>query len=77
MLIDLISDLRGETDADIISASEDAAVFLQGLLNLEKQLRRLHDVATYSLVNDPTLDECARGHRQGTIEVVEAVLRLF
>ena len=76
MIQDLILSLRGETEDDILMAAQDAAAFLESLKGLQKSLQKLQEVAFDSLIHDE-LDETAKGHRQGTIEVCEAVLKMF
>jgi hypothetical protein len=58
------------------TAAKEAAVYLHSLQGLGNAIRKLHQVASDSLINDP-LDEGMKGHRLGTIEVCEALLRVF
>jgi hypothetical protein len=61
---------------ELHAAAKAASEYLEALCGMEKALRNLHAVATDSLINGD-LDETAKGHRLGTIEVCEAVLKIF
>jgi hypothetical protein len=52
------------------------AEYLDSFTGLEYHLRYLHEKASYSLVNDE-LTENEKGHRMGTLDVCEAMLKLF
>ena len=73
MVKELASRLRNPLD---VAASKDAADYLEGLENVRKALENLLKTASNSMIND-ALDETAKGHRLGTVEVCEAILKIF
>lgn len=67
-----------EDPEKFMRALGEAIGFFSAMVNFEKELRNLHAVATSSLVNGgQSMEEGLRGHRLGTIEMCEAVLKLF
>ena len=77
MIQDLIKELEtAKSPSQRQTVITDAADYLRCLLSLQRALLHLHSTASESLVND-TLDEATKGHRLGTIEMCDAMLKLF
>lgn len=77
MIQDLSTALRkAQGLADLQKIANNVADYLDSLAGLQKALQNLHKVASDSLIHDQ-LDESSKGHRLGTIEVCEAMLKMF
>jgi len=76
-MLQIATELRAATDCvELRRIANEAADYLESIAKLEGALRKLHRVASESLIHDQ-LDESAKGHRIGTIDVTEALLKIF
>jgi len=77
MIQDLSNALKNAKGlVDLHEAAKNAADYLDSIARLEGALKNLYRVASDSLIHDQ-LDDSAKGHRIGTIEVCEAILKIF